>query len=108
MGRSKKPVPKGFKCKDCGRSFGNEHALGQHLNSKAHAPVINHDEDIPPIARSPPVVFNMPLFKPLVPGLIDFDDKPKKEVEFPRNDNVTLKLYILMPLLGKGQGLIAV
>jgi hypothetical protein len=107
MGRFKKPVPKGFKCENCGRSFGNERALGQHLNSNTHAPVINHDEDIPPIARSPPVAFDTPLFKPLVPGPIDFDDKSKKEVEFPRKDNAT-KLYILTPLPGKGQGLIAV
>jgi SET domain len=88
------------------RSFGNERALGQHINSKAHAPVINHDEDILPIARSPPAAFETP-FKPLVPGLIDFDDKPEK-VEFPRKDNSTSKLYILTPLPGKGQGLIAV
>jgi hypothetical protein len=107
MGRFKKPVLKGFKCENCGRSFGNKRALGQHLNSNTHAPVINHDEDIPPIARSPPVAFDTPLFKPLVPGLIDFDNKPKKEVEFPRKDNAT-KLYILTPLPGKGQGLIVV
>lgn len=108
MARFKKPGPKAFKCEDCSRSFGNERALGQHLNSKVHAPVINHDEDIPLIARSPPVVFDSPLFKPLVPGPIDFDDKPEKEVEFPRKDNATSKLFILTPLPGKGQGLIAV
>jgi hypothetical protein len=114
MGRFKKPGPKAFKCEDCGRSFGNERALSQHLYSKAHAPAIthapaiNHDEDIPPIARSPPVAFDTQLFKPLVPGPIDFDDKPEKEVEFPRKDNATSKFYILTPLPGKGQGLIAV
>ena len=36
-----------------------------------------------------------------------FDDKPE-EVEFPKRDDVTLKLYILTPIPGKGQGLIAV
>jgi len=35
-------------------------------------------------------------------------DKPKKEVEFLRKDDATSKLYILMPLVGKGLGLIAV
>jgi hypothetical protein len=108
MARFKKPGPKAYKCEDCSRSFGNERALGQHLNSKVHAPVINHDEDIPLIARSPPVAFDSPLFKPLVPGPIDFDDKPEKEVEFPRKDTATSKLFILTPLPGKGQGLIAV
>jgi hypothetical protein len=107
MRRIKKPGPKLFKCEDCGRSFGNERALGQHINSKVHTPVINHDENILPIARSPPVVFDTPL-KPLVPGPIEFDDKPEKEVEIPRKDNSTPKLYILTSLPGKGQGLIAV
>lgn len=108
MRRFKKPGPKAIKCEDCGRSFGNERAFGQHLNSKAHAPVINHDEDILPIARSPPITFDTPLSKPLIPGSIDFDDKPEKEVQFPRKDNAASKLYILTPLPGKGQGLIAV
>lgn len=39
---------------------------------------------------------------------MNFDDKSEKEVEFPRGDNATLKLYILTPISGKGQGLIAV
>jgi hypothetical protein len=64
--------------------------------------VINYDEDIPPITRSLPITFNTPLFKLLVPGLIDFNNKPEKEVEFLRKDNTTSKLYILIPLLGKG------
>ena len=108
IARFKKPGPKAFKCEDCSRSFSNKRALGQHLNSKVHAHVINHDEDIPLTARSPPVAFDSPLFKPLVPGPIDFDDRPEKEVEFPRKDTATSKLFILTPLLGKGQGLIVV
>jgi hypothetical protein len=109
MGRFKKPGPKAVvKCEDCGRSFCNERALGQHLNSKAHAPVINHDEDILPIVRSPPVTLDMLSFQPLVPKPMGFGDKPEKDVEFPRKDNATSKLYILTPIPGKGQGLIAV
>lgn len=65
------------------------------------SPLINHDEDILPVGFDTP-------FEPLVPGLIDCDDKPEKEVEFSRKDNATSKLYILTPLPGKGQGLIAV
>jgi hypothetical protein len=107
MGRFKRPRPKPVKCEECGRPFGNDRALGQHLNSKAHAPVINHDEDILPIARSPPVAFHT-SFKPLAPGPIDFDEQPEKDVEIPRKDNATSRLYILTPLPGKGQGLIAV
>jgi hypothetical protein len=108
MGRYKRPGLKAaVKCEDCGRSFGNERALGQHLNSKAHALVINHDEDILPIVRSPPVTFDTPSFQLLVPRPMDFDDKPEKEVEFPRKDEATSNLYILMPIPGKGQGLIA-
>lgn len=70
--------------------------------------MINHDEDILSTVRSPPVAFGTPSFQPLVPRPMDFDDKPEKEVEFPRNDDATSKLYILTPVLGKGQGLIAV
>lgn len=33
---------------------------------------------------------------------MDFDDKPKKEGEFPRKDDAMLNLYILTPILGKG------
>jgi len=64
--------------------------------------MINHDEDIPLIARFPPVAFDTLLFKPLILGLVDFDDKPEKEAECPRKDNVTSKLFILTLLLGKG------
>jgi hypothetical protein len=96
------------KCEDCGRSFCNERALGQHLNSKAHAPVINNDEDILPIVRSPPVTFDTPSFQSLVPRPMDFDDKPEKEVEFLRKDDATSKFYILTPIPGKGKGLIQV
>jgi hypothetical protein len=109
MGRFKKPGPKAVvKCEDCGRSFCNERALGQHLNSKAHALVINNDEDILAIVSSLPVTSDTPSFQPLVPRPMDFDDKPEKEVEFPREDDATSKLYILTPIPGKGQGLIAV
>jgi hypothetical protein len=109
MGRFKKPGPKAeVKCEDCGRPFGNERALGQHLNSKVHAPVINKDEDILPIVRSPPIAFDTPSFQPLVPTPMDFDDKLEKELEFPRKNDATSKLYILTPIPGKGQGLIAV
>jgi SET domain-containing protein len=38
---------------------------------------------------------------------MSFDDKPEG-VEFPRKDSATSKLYISTPILGKGQGLIAV
>jgi len=107
MGRFKKPVPKTVKCQDCSRSFGNEHALAQHLNSRAHGPVINHDEGIPPIIRSPPTASDTLLFQPLVPRPVDFDDKPEV-VEFTKKDDSTSKLYILTPIPGKGQGLIAV
>jgi hypothetical protein len=107
MGKFKKPGPKAvIKCEDCGRSFGNERALGQHLYSKSHAPVTNHDEEILPIVRTKPVAFDTP--SPLVPKVMDFDDKPTKEVEFTRHEGPTSKLYILTPLPGKGQGLIAV
>jgi len=111
MGRFKKPGPKAVvKCEDCGRSFGNKRALGQHLNFKHHAPVFNHDEDddIVPIVRSAPVTFDTPSFRPLVPRPMNFDDKFEKEVKFLRGDNAMLKLYILTPISGKGQGLIAV
>jgi hypothetical protein len=108
MRKFKKPGPKAVvKCEDCGRSFGNERALGQHLDYKAHALVINLDEDILPIVRSAPVAFDTPSFQPLAPRPMDFNDKPEKEVEFPRKDDATSKLYILTPLLGKGLGLIA-
>jgi hypothetical protein len=109
MGKFKKPRPKAVvKCEDCGRSFCNERALGQHLNSKAHAPVINYDEEILPIVRTEPVAFNTPSFRPVVPRAMDFDGKPAKEVEVPREDDPRSKLYILTPIPGKGQGLIAV
>lgn len=106
MGRFKKPVPKTVKCTDCSRSFGNERDLGQHLNSGAHAPMINHNEEILPIDRPPPVTFDKLLFQPPVSRPVDVDDE--KEVEFPRKDVATSKLYILMALPGKGKGLIAV
>lgn len=70
--------------------------------------MINNDEDILPIVSSPPVTSDTPSFQPLVPRPKDFDDKPEKEVEFPRKDDATSKLYILTPIPGKGQGLIAV
>jgi hypothetical protein len=104
MGRVKRAGPKPFKCEECGRSFGNERALGQHINS-AHAPVIDPDKNIPSIARSPPAAFGTP-FKPPAPGPIDFDGTPENEVNIPRKDNSTF--YILTALPGKGQGLIAV
>jgi hypothetical protein len=69
---------------DCGRSFGNECALGQHTNSKAHAPVTSHEEEILLIVRSALVAFDTPSPRPM-----DFGDKPKKEVEFPRKDDAT-------------------
>jgi len=97
MAKFKKPVPKTAKCEDCGRSFSNERDLGQH-RSRAHAPGINYEENIPPIGRPPPVTLNIPL--------LNFDDE--RDVEFQRQDNRTSKLYIITPLPGKGQGLIAV
>jgi len=48
MGRFKKPGAV-VKCEHCGRSFVNERTFGQHLNSKTHDLVINHDEDNPSI-----------------------------------------------------------
>ncbi|KAF8856367.1 SET domain-containing protein [Acephala macrosclerotiorum] len=39
---------------------------------------------------------------------MDFEDNPEKEVESLRNYNATSKLYVLTPIPGKGQGLIAV
>ena len=108
MGRFKKPRPKAvFKCDDCGRSFGNERALGQHLNSKAHAPVMSHDEDILLIANSTPVAFDTPSSPPLAPKSMDFDDKPKKEVEFTRKDDTTSEFYEIQSIRGKGKGLVA-
>lgn len=85
MGRFKKPVPKTVKCEDCGRLFGNERDLAQHLNSKAHGPVINHDEGTLPIVCSPPATSDAPSFQPPVPRPMSFDDKPEG-VEFPRKD----------------------
>ncbi|KAH8198328.1 hypothetical protein TruAng_007483 [Truncatella angustata] len=103
MGRVKTAGLKPFKCEKCGPSFGNERALGQHINSEAHALMINPDKNIPSIAPSPPVAFGTP-FKPPVPGPIDFDGTPENEVDIPRKDNSTF--YILTALPGKGQGLI--
>jgi hypothetical protein len=97
MGKFKKPVPKKAKCEDCGRSFGNERDLGQHC-SRAHAPATNHEENNPPGDYSSPVTFNIPSLN--VDG--------ENEVEFLGKDNATSKLYIITPLPGKGQGLIAV
>jgi hypothetical protein len=103
MGRFEKPCQKAVvKGEDCGRSSGNERALGQHLNSKAHAPVINHDEEILSVVRVAPVASETPSLRPLVLRPIDFDDKPEKEVEFPRKYDETSKLYILSPVSGKG------
>jgi len=87
--------------------FGNERGLAQHLDSKAHAPVINHGEGILPIVRSLPASSDTPSFQPPVPTPMTFDNKPE-EVEFPKKDSATSKLYILTPIPGKGQGLIAV
>ncbi|KAF4633788.1 hypothetical protein G7Y89_g4333 [Cudoniella acicularis] len=95
-------------CEDCGRSFGNERALGQHVNSKAHASILNPDEHILPTVPSPSVAFNAPPFQPALPEPMEFEDNPKKEAESPRKDNATSKLHALTPLPGKGQGLIAV
>jgi hypothetical protein len=106
MGRFKKPVTKAVKCENCGRSFGNERDLGQHLNSRAHALPTSHDEDVLPIGRPLPVTFDAPSPQPLELRPMDVNDE--KEDEFPRNDDATSKLYILTPVLGKGQGLIAV
>jgi hypothetical protein len=32
-------------------------------------------------------------------AVVDFDNKPAREVEFPRKDDATSKLYILTPLV---------
>jgi hypothetical protein len=69
--------------------------------------VVNHDEDILPTVRSAPAAFDTPSFQPLATGPVDFHDRVEKEVEFPRKDDSMSKLYILTPLPGKGQGLIA-
>ena len=97
MGKFKKPVPKTAKCEDCGRSFSNERDLGQH-RSRAHAPVISHEETISPIDRPPPVTFNIP----------QLNVHDERVLDLPTKDNTTSKLYIITPLPGKGQGLIAV
>jgi hypothetical protein len=77
-GKFKKPGQKSvLKC-DCGRSFGNERAFGRHLNSKTHAPAVDHDQNVLPVDRSPPVAFDMPSFQLLVPRPIDFEDRPDK------------------------------
>jgi SET domain len=107
MGRFKKPVPKTVKCEDCGRLFGKERDLTQHLNSKAHTPVINHDIGTLPNVHYQPVTSATPSFQSPVPRPMGLDDKPA-EVEFPKKESATPKLYILTPVPGKGQGLIAV
>jgi SET domain len=110
MGGFKKPRPKAaVKCEDCGRSFVNERALGQHLNSKAHASMISHDEDTLPIVCSAPVAFDTPSSQSLAPRPIDFDDEPK-EVELPRKDDATssvAQFYEIRSIEGKGKGLVA-
>lgn len=57
MGRFKNPRLTTVNGEDYGRLFVNEHAVGQHVNSNAHASVINRDVDILLMAHSPPVVF---------------------------------------------------
>jgi hypothetical protein len=108
MGKFKTPGQKAVRLCDGGRSFGNERDPGQHLNSKAHAPVVNHVENVLLVDRSPPVAFDTPSFQLLVPRPMDFEDRPEKELEFLIKDNATPKLYILTLIPGKGQGLIAV
>jgi hypothetical protein len=107
MGRFKKPIPKTVKCEDCGRLFGNGRDLAQHLNSKAHASVISHDEGTLPFLHSPPVTSDTPSTQPPVLKPLSFDVKPEGD-EFPKKDSLTPKPYILTPIPGKGQGLIAV
>jgi len=105
MDRIKRAIPKPFKCEKYGHLFGNERALGQHINSKAHAPVINPNKNILSIAYSPPTALSTP-FKLLVPGPIDFDGTPENEIDIPRKDYSTF--YILTTLPGKGHRLITV
>jgi hypothetical protein len=106
MGRFKKPVPKTVKCEDCGRLFGKERDLTQHLNSQVHTPVINHDRGTRPNVSYLPVTSDTLSFQSPVPRPMSLDDKPE-EVEFPKKQSATPKLYILTPVSGKGQGLIA-
>lgn len=94
MGRFKKPVLKTVKCEDCGRLFGKERDLTQHLNSKAHTSVIGHDTSTPLVVGYPLVTSGTPSFQP--------------GVELPKAESATSKLYTLTPIPGKGQGLIAV
>jgi len=63
MGKFKKPEAV-VKCYHCGRLFVNERSFGQHLNSKAHDLVINHDEDNPSIVCIEHTDFGTPLSHP--------------------------------------------
>ncbi len=78
--------------------FCQEHAPGQYLNSKAHAPVIKRDEDIPSTVRTKPAGSSTLSFRPTVLMAMDFDNKPAKEVNFPRQEDPTSNLYIITPL----------
>ncbi len=77
--------------------FSNESAFGQHLNSNADAPVINRGKEILLTDNTEPVVVGISSFLPQAPAM----DSPTK-------DSLKPKLYMMIPLPSKGQGLIAV